>query len=133
MITQTKIVDQILLDVANIIYNNYSYLGIGTGTTPLHDGSTILSAGVTFTVYNVNELRDAESYINGYEMVMLWTIEPGEPTVQPVDIGEIGLYQGVDKAGTLGAGAVLNTPLTKDNSVRQRWRATIRVMRSDGT
>ena len=132
MVTTTNVVNQLMEDAADAIYDLYSYMGTGTGTASIADTATQLTAGVTIQSLSFNKIRDSGitgSFLNGRNMTMLFTLEPGEPVTQPIAQGEIGLFKQATSGAGLGVGAKLNVTQTKDNTVKQRWRMTLSFVR----
>jgi len=133
MVTVSKVVDGLLNDSASSVYTAYEYIGVGTGTAQFNDDDVNLNAGVEIDSVGgfrkIRETGSTGSFLSGRSMVMLFTLDSGEPTVQPVNIGEVGLFKNNGSDDGLGVGAKLNVVQTKDSLVKQRWRLSLRFNR----
>lgn len=135
MVTSSKVVNQLMEDAAEYIYDTYEYLGVGTGTAEFVDAAVNLSSGVAIGTLpsEYRKLQNSSStgsILNGRQIIKLFTLEPGEPASQPVNLGEVGYFKGSGSADDLGVGAKLNAVQTKDNTVKQRWRMSLKFNRA---
>ena len=131
-LTETKITNEILFEAAERIFAKFSYMSVGTGTTSFIDSSTDLNLPVQINASDFRKLRvnaPTGSFRNGRDMIMLFNLDPDEPVVQPVNVGEIGLFKTSGTTPDMGAGAKLSVAQTKDTTLKQRWRFSLRVNR----
>jgi hypothetical protein len=131
---QTKPVDDILADVANYIFGKYKYLQIGTGTAQIADNQTAIvgstKIGITADLFNKLRMTATEdSFVSGNAIVNKFAIETGEPFVQPVNIGQMGIMSQQTAGGGLGMGAKMSVAATKDNQSKWISRVELRIRR----
>lgn len=128
MSSQSNPSDQFLGEIATYIKNNYSYFGIGTGTATFNNSAVNLTNGTAISGVSYRKLPDSSS-VSGSAINILWTLEPGEPTIQPVNIGEMGYFKNNGTDSSLSIGAKMNVTQLKDNTVRQKFRMTLKINR----
>lgn len=136
MVVTSKVVDELLEDGMQNTYDNYLYVQIATGTTDISTGQTILDGstqiGVSAALYNkTREVGTIDSFIDGRRAVYKFKITTGEPNVQPVNIGQIGLMKVLDDSGGLGIGGKFPVTSTKDNLSQWVSRCEVRYRRID--
>ena len=135
MTTQPTTPDGILNFVAQQVFDEYKYFTAGTANAVIANDAVDITSPVIIDAVNRNKIRESgasESSVTNNSMVMLFILGPGEPLVQPVNIGEIGLVNSLAGGTILGLGAKLNSLQTKDNLVTQRYRCNITVGRVAG-
>jgi hypothetical protein len=103
-------------------------MGIGTGTNDFPDGATNLTNGTAIQSGSYRKVPDS-SIVTNSSINVLWTLEPGEPVIQPVSVGEFGYFKNNGTDASMGIGAKMNVPQIKDNTVRQKFRMTLKMNR----
>lgn len=129
---QTKIVDGLLEGTAEHLFHDYSWLEVGTGTTGFSDSATELTNGTAMSASSHRKVKDSTStgsFRNGRYLVFHWNVDQGEPTTQPILIGEEGLFRTNGTVANAGVLARLNATQTKDSTVRHRVRASLSILR----
>lgn len=136
MSTQSTTPDRLLEEHAQFQYDKYVYLSISADNNLILDTADGLISPVQIGAVDFNKLRDVSStgsFISGASFSTLFNLEPGEPQSQPINIGSIGAFSEPDNSNdTLGVGAKLNVPQTKDNTVKHRYRLGMTINRVNG-
>ena len=118
-----EILDELAAYIANSLT---SHLTVGTGDNPITLASTDLETPVQIGASDRNKaVNDIEVTDNFF--VKEYILTTAEPDSQPVNIGEVGIQQGLNVTDKLKAGFIF-IPSTKDNNSKWTMRFSGKVI-----
>ena len=134
MVTTSKVSTDLLETLANYVFNNYRHMSVGTGTTALSGGETVLPNAVQIGISDFNKILETGttgSSLSGRTALYKFKLTSGEPNTLPVNIGNVGLVDNSGNGSKLAVGGVFATTATKDNLSQWVIRAEVKIRRID--
>ena len=135
MTTQARIVNTLLNDAMENIYDNYRWLQVSTSDTALSNTLTTLpdsvQIGLTSGEFNkVKETGALGSFIINNRAVWIFKLLSGEPDTLPVNLHAFGLMKQQTNGAGLGIHGRLPVAATKDNQSVWQIRNESQVRRA---